>query len=300
MKVTRRDFMKLCGVSAVMLGMGAKIAPPSLAAGTDAAPIAPREPVGMLIDTTRCIGCRLCQLACQKRAGLPQDTKPIQLSTKALTVIQMVNPSDTNSKKLLPIKRQCFNCNNPSCVAACTVGALQKLPNGPVVYDKSRCIGCRYCMYACPFGVPTFEWDKQFSLISKCDGCADRLAQGQVQACVEACPVKALTNGTRNDLLTIANQRIYDGKDAYVKHLYGENEIGGTTMLYLASVPFEQLGFPNIPHEAPAETNALIMHSTPTVATMMMLVLSGIYGLVKRLKESPLPNEVNQTITGGH
>jgi formate dehydrogenase iron-sulfur subunit len=190
--------------------------------------------------------------------------------------------TDPAKPEIKPVKRQCMNCLNPSCVSACTVGALQKRDDGPVVYDSDRCIGCRYCMYACPFGVPTFEWNKQLSLISKCDNCANRIDQGKVPACVEACPAGALTYGKRTELLTMANQRIYDGKGKYIQHIYGEHEIGGTSMMYLAATPFEQLGFPALPENPPAEVNAAVMHATPTIAAGMILALSGMYWLIKR------------------
>ena len=163
---------------------------------------------GILIDISKCIGCKQCQIACMKSKNLPVDTEVTRLSPYAPSVVEMRNLSaDKNKPQIQPVKRQCMNCLNPGCVSACTVGALTKRPDGPVVYDSNRCIGCRYCMYACPFGVPTFEWTKQFSLIRKCDGCADRIDQGKIPACAEACPAGALTYGNRNDLLTIAKDR---------------------------------------------------------------------------------------------
>lgn len=303
MNLTRRDFLKVCGASAVMLGVGAKMASPSLEMGTRtlSVPQPPRMASGVLIDTTKCVGCQRCQVACQANRNLPTDTKIRALSPVSPSVVQLVNVSTDPAKpQNQAVKRQCMNCLEPSCVAACTVGALQKRPDGPVVYDSSRCIGCRYCMYACPFGVPTFEWGKQFSLIVKCDGCASRIDQGKLPACVEACPANALTFGKREELLTIANQRIYGGKGNYVQHIYGEREMGGTSMMYLAAVPFEQLGFPTLPESAPAEVNATIMHSTPTIATAMAMALSGVYWLVKqRNAEEPEP-VTNHIESGGH
>lgn len=300
MKLTRRDFLKICGAGAVMLGVGAKMPPSSLGTGTPNVPIAPRNANGVLIDTTKCVGCQRCQVACQTNRNLPTDTKIRALSPVSPSVVQLMNVSTDPAKPVnLPVKRQCMNCVNPACVAACTVGALQKRPDGPVVYDSNRCIGCRYCMYACPFGVPTFEWNKQFSLISKCDSCATRIDQGKVPACVEACPANALTFGKREELLTVANQRIYGGKGNYVEHIYGEREMGGTSMMYLAAVPFERLGFPTLPEEAAAEINAMIMHSTPTIAVAMAMALSGVYWLVKKRNEEQLEPVANHIENGG-
>jgi formate dehydrogenase iron-sulfur subunit len=189
---------------------------------------------------------------------------------------------DLGKPEIRPIKWQCMHCLNPACVAACTVGALRKTPEGPVVYDSDRCIGCRYCMYACPFGIPTFEWNQTFSLIKKCDGCSPKVCQGEMPVCVKACPASALAYGTRSELLAIAKERIYAGKGKYLDKIYGERDVGGTSMLYLASVPFEQLGMPILPEESPAELNVLIMHSTPTIATTIALLLTGIYWMIKR------------------
>ena len=301
MNMTRRDFLKLCGAGAAMVGVGAKIAPPNVAPFGRAVPLPPRPSNGVLIDTTKCVGCQQCQVACQQAHNLPADKTQRALCAVSPSVVKVVNVStDPTQPTPKPVKWQCMNCVNPSCVAACTVGALQKRPDGPVVYDSSRCIGCRYCMYACPFGVPTFEWDKQFSLIVKCDGCAERRDQGKPPACVEACPAKALTYGNRNELLTMANQRIYEGNGNYVEHIYGEHEVGGTTMLYLSSVPFEQLGFPTLPEVAPAEINATIMHSTPTIAVGVALALSGMYWLIKRRDQLEQQLANNNNANGGH
>jgi len=162
---------------------------------------------------------------------------------------------------------------------------MQKLPSGPVIYDSTRCIGCRYCMYACPYGVPTFEWDKQFSLIKKCDGCINLVKNGQPTACSKACPVGAIQYGKRSELLTIAHQRIDDPNANYVKHVYGESEAGGASRIYLSAVPFAQLGFPQLPDESAAEASEKIMHATPIIAGAMATVLTTLYFVTKRFAD---------------
>lgn len=300
MNLTRRDFLKMCGASAAVLGMGARFAPAPLALGPKAVPIAPHGGNAMLMDTSKCIGCKSCQLACKQKNGLPTDDKPKGLCSTTLCYVDMKNVSDDPIKPVIkPVKRQCMNCNNPGCVSACTVGALQKLPSGPVVYDANRCIGCRYCMYACPFGVPTFEWEKQLSLIKKCNQCADLQAQGQIPACAKACPVGAIQYGTRDELLTIAKQRIEDPKGNYVKHIYGEKEVGGTSMLYLATIPFQSLGFPELPEEAPAEVSQEIMHLTPVVAATVATVLTATYLFTSRRGKAQSHQETNHIENGG-
>ena len=287
MNLTRRDFLKMFGLSAAALGLGAKFPAAPLALAPSRAPIVPHSGNAMLMDTTKCVGCKSCQLACKKKNGLPTDDQPVSLCATALCYVDMKNVSPDPRKPVIqPIKRQCMNCNDPACVSACTVGALQKLPTGPVVYDSSRCIGCRYCMYACPFGIPTFEWDKQFSLMKKCNQCADLQAAGQLPACAKACPTGAIQYGRRDELLTIARQRINDPQGKYVKHIYGETEVGGTSMLYLAAVPFQALGLPALPDVSPAEASQMIMHSTPLVAATVATVLTGLYVITRRLTPS--------------
>ena len=168
--------------------------------------------------------------------------------------------------------RRCFHCLEPGCVSACPTTALYRQPDGPVSYDAAKCIGCRYCMLACPWDVPTAEWDKLAPKIDKCTHCADRTSQpapiafnGQpappdetkrfletiaTPACVKACPADALRYGSRDEMLALARKRMDDRPEKYVDHIYGEKELGGTSVLYLSSVPFEKLGFPTYRREA--------------------------------------------------
>jgi formate dehydrogenase iron-sulfur subunit len=286
MQISRRDFLKVFGAGAAMLGVGARIAPPGLAPLSRSAPVVSPDQMGMLMDTTKCIGCKRCVVACQKAHDLPINADVTSLSPHALSFVDVRNISPDPTKPVIKtVKRQCMHCQEPGCVSACTVGALQKLPSGPVVYDTTKCIGCRYCMYACPFGVPTFEWDKQLSLIKKCDGCINLVKNGQPTACSQACPVGAIQYGKRSELLTIAHQRIDDPKANYVKHVYGESEAGGSSRIYLSAVPFAQLGFPQLPEESAAEASEKIMHATPIIAGAMATVLTALYFVTKRFAD---------------
>lgn len=283
MKLTRRDFLKVCGATTALAGVGAKFSPVPFGLQPKSVPANPATTGGMLIDLARCIGCKRCVVACKKKNNLPLDDDPVTLSTKAFTFVEFRNISTDPVKPVIkPIKHQCMNCVDPACVSACTVGALQKQPDGPVTYDTAKCIGCRYCMYACPFGIPTFEWSNQFSVIRKCDNCADLVAAGQNPACVQACPVAALQYGRRNDLLIMAKERLNDPKIKYVNEIYGEHRVGGTSMMYLSAIPFEQLGFRNVSRESPAESSQGIMHLTPVVAGAVTSLLTAIYLFTSR------------------
>jgi formate dehydrogenase iron-sulfur subunit len=141
------------------------------------------------------------------------------------------------------VKKQCMHCNTPACTSACLTKALYKTEEGAVIWREDKCMGCRFCMLSCPFNIPAFEYDKAVPRIMKCHLCFEALKEGDEPACVESCPEEAIVFGPRRELLDEARTRIYSEPDKYVHHIYGEHEAGGTGWLYLASVPFDQLGF---------------------------------------------------------
>ncbi len=298
MKLTRRDFLKLCGAGAATLGLGAKFAPPSLGTGTRSVPISPRTGNGVLIDTTQCVGCRSCQKACKIANNLPTDDRPVALSATTLTIVDFKNISTKpDQPEVKPVKRQCMHCQDPACVSVCPVGALYKRENGSVAYDADKCMGCRYCMVACPFGVPKYDWNSPNPKINKCaqncmaDGTRDR------PACVQACPNKALAYGNRDELLALAHTRIAQNPGKYVGQVYGEKEIGGTSMLYLSGTPFEQLGFrTDLPHEPLPDLTWNAQEKIPAVFGTLLALLSGIAWWTHR-KEVAKPVEVPVKVT---
>lgn len=205
----------------------------------------------ILIDTTRCIGCRSCQVACKSWNCLPgvpsvfseSGSNPRFLSSNTFTrvIFREVLRSD-GAVAWYFVKRQCMHCKEPACASVCPVGALQKNEDGPVTYDDTRCIGCRYCLMACPFQIPKFQWESRTPLVRKCTFCADRLVIGLAPACAATCPTQALVFGERSGLIREGWQRVKTRPDKYVQQVYGERTAGGTSMLYLTSVPFNQLG----------------------------------------------------------
>ena len=212
------------------------------------------ERFGMLTDTTRCIGCRRCEAACNKANNLPPP--PVPFEDKS--VFEKVRRTDAqtytvvnryaNPKTGQPVYRklQCNHCAEPACASACPVGALKKSPQGPVIYNENVCIGCRYCMTACPFYIPTFEYsDARSPAIKKCFMCYQRISKGEMPACAVECPAEAVLFGKRTEMLNVARDRIKSEPGKYVNHIYGETEVGGTDWLYLSAVPFESLGLPS-------------------------------------------------------
>jgi Fe-S-cluster-containing dehydrogenase component len=240
MKTDRRSLLK--GIAAATAAVSAApitaLARPRKTAGADA--------VGMLYDATKCIGCKTCVVACKEEAGLPADTRsnrlydaPDGLNEYTKNVIQLYKGDNEYSY----VKKQCMHCIDPACVGACMLGALKKGDYGVVSYEADTCIGCRYCEVACPFNVPKFEWSKSTPKIVKCELCKERLAKGLEPACTTVCPAKAIIFGKRDQLLKEAHDRIDRNPNLYFPKVYGEEELGGTQVLYLSHVPFEKLGF---------------------------------------------------------
>ncbi|MDI6853933.1 MAG: 4Fe-4S dicluster domain-containing protein [Deltaproteobacteria bacterium] len=205
----------------------------------------------VLIDTSKCIGCRACQVACKSWNDLPgksttfSDTweNPKFLDSHNYTRVLFREISQPGGDlKWQFIKRQCMHCLTPACASACPVGALIRLPEGPVVYNDDKCIGCRYCMMACPFQIPKFEWESAVPLIRKCTFCADRQAMGQEPACTSSCPTDALLFGERDKLLKEAHRRIGAHPGKYYPEVYGERTGGGASMLYLTTASFDNIG----------------------------------------------------------
>jgi formate dehydrogenase iron-sulfur subunit len=270
-----------------------------------------------LIDITNCIGCRACQVACKQwndREGEQTQPdfnlgfqNPATLSAKTLTLItfhEIPDPEAPGGLHYLFTMRRCLHCLEPACASACPTTALTSQPDGPVTYDADKCIGCRYCVWACPWGVPTAEWDSLAPKIQKCTHCADRADQptplarnGQAlteedskryrenivtPACVKACPADCLRFGTREDLLQEAHNRISSHPEKYVDHIYGEKEAGGTSVLYLSSVPFIKLGFPEVGTKAYPSFSKVAIHSVPPAVLALGALLGGTYAFLKR------------------
>ncbi len=235
----------------------------------------------ILYDSTLCIGCKACEGACAERWGLPYDDKVAgeeRLSAHKLTAIE------THGERYG--RRLCMHCAEPTCVSVCPVGALQKTAMGPVVYDAGKCMGCRYCMTACPFQVPAYEWNSRTPKVRKCDMCYDRQRAGKPTACTEACPVGATVAGERDALLAEARNRMAAKPDQYYPKIYGLREAGGTSVLYLSAVPFEQIGLKtNLPQEPLPALTWRVLELVPDVVTVGSVLLGGIYWITNRREE---------------
>ena len=253
--LSRRSFFKVAGLGAAF---GAYAAQRSLAAEHEGG--GSGAEVAVLVDLTRCIGCRACENACLTRWGFPGLPRQAmgygagegKLTFKTRTVVE--KPVVTNGDgqpHVVSVKKQCMHCLYPACVSVCPVGALTKTELGPVVYDETACIGCRYCILACPFNVPKYEWDNALMpRVGKCDFCVDRLHQGLSPACVAVCPVGALKFGKREAILQEAHARRAVQSTRYAS-IYGDKIVGGTSWIYLSDTPMDKLGFRTDLPEAP-------------------------------------------------
>jgi formate dehydrogenase iron-sulfur subunit len=231
----------------------------------------------LLIDITLCIGCNGCQDGCKVQNKLPEG-KEDSLSPTAYTALSTYGE--------VYVRRMCQHCESPTCASVCPVGAFTKTAEGPVLYDESKCIGCRYCMQACPFQVPRYEWSSNYPRVQKCRFCAELLQAGKQTACAEACPTGATKFGDRAELLKEAKERINAEPNKYVHHIYGEEEVGGTSVLYLTSIPFEKLGFnTEITGQPLAELTWNVLSKIPSVVAVGGVFLSGIYWITSRRDE---------------
>ena len=232
----------------------------------------------ILYDSTLCVGCRQCEAACAERWHLPYNetiAAQEQLSAGKLTAIE--THGDRYGRRI------CMHCQEPTCASACPVGALHKTAAGPVVYDESRCIGCRYCMLACPFQVPSYEWNARLPRVKKCDMCADKQTKGEPTACAKACPTSATISGDRDALIAIARKRIAEKPSEYQNKIYGLHEVGGTSVLMLSAVPFEQIGMPaNLPTDPLPGLTWRALSLVPGVVSVGSVLLGGVYWITHR------------------
>jgi formate dehydrogenase iron-sulfur subunit len=235
----------------------------------------------LLYDSTACIGCKQCEQACATQNGLAYDDavagEEYQSAHKLTAIV-------TRGDKFM--RRLCMNCADPSCASVCPVGALKKTALGPVTYDASKCMGCRYCMVACPFSVPKYEWAKLFPKVQKCTMCPDRVAKGNQTACAEICPTGATKFGERDELIKEARQRIRDNPEKYVDHVYGVDEVGGTSVLLLSSVPFETFGYrADLSKDPLPMLTYRVLSHIPDFVPLGGMMLGGVWWITHRREE---------------
>jgi len=247
----------------------------------------------LLYDSTMCIDCKQCEAACAEQNKLPYNDNVAAEARQSEHKFTVVLNKDEHY-----MRRLCMNCQEPACASVCPVGALKKTALGPVTYDADKCMGCRYCMVACPFGVPKYEWNKLAPKVRKCTMCPDRVASGRPTACAEACPTGATKFGERDDLINEAQKRIQDNPGKYVPHVYGLTEAGGTSVLLLSSVPFENFGYRTPDYAFPLLTYR-VLSRIPDFVPLWGLALGGVWWITHR-REDVAASEGRRTPTNGH
>ncbi|MBK8523662.1 MAG: hydrogenase 2 operon protein HybA [Betaproteobacteria bacterium] len=312
----RRNFLK-----GVVAAGGAAVAATAVTTRAEARETRQRPPeaLGLLYDATLCVGCKACVAACKQVNNNPAEFStvdqlwdtPLDTSGKTFNLIKMyrsgtMETKDTEENGFAFMKTSCMHCADPSCVSACPVSAMTKDPKtGIVEYNADACIGCRYCVAACPFGIPKYQYDSPTGKIGKCELCRHRHKDGLYSACAEVCPTGATLYGKTSDLLVEAKRRlalkpgstavfprgnISGGKDQsyenvvgnYLQHVYGEKEYGGTQVLKLSAVPFQKVGMPNLPPEAAAAHSENIQHALYGGLMMPLAVLGAMTFVAKR------------------
>jgi formate dehydrogenase iron-sulfur subunit len=253
--------------------------------------------VGILVDVARCTGCNQCVEACAETNQLGASDFMIQHSPDGLSARRWSSIVESPAGGF--VRKFCRHCLEPACVSACPVGAMYRTPEGVVLYDSQKCMGCRYCMMACPFGIPRYEWESPTPLVQKCTFCYSRLEQGELPACVDTCPEGVLTFGERSELLALANQRIQEAAHIYLPIVYGAHEVGGTAVMYISNVPLDFLGYHGAPIEEPIpELTWAWLSKVPAISIGVAGLMAGFYWIVERRMQADLARKVREDQSG--
>jgi formate dehydrogenase iron-sulfur subunit len=245
----------------------------------------------ILTDVTKCIGCLECVSACKSANGLAMDIPRLWQKNDGLSAYNWTSilPKPLEVQTNQPgqryhyIRKQCRHCLEPACASACPVGALHQTAEGAVVYDSEKCLGCRYCMMACPYGIPRYDWELAVPYVRKCILCYGRIREGKQPACTEICPTKATIFGDREELIREAHARIRDNPGKYRDKVYGEYEIGGTSVLYISDIDLDFLAYKsNMGTKPLPQTTSLAMKSVPVAFAGMGAFMYGLHWIIKR------------------
>lgn len=239
--------------------------------------------MAILTDVTLCTGCGRCVDACKEANHDGPDvahawTRDPSGLTETRRTTLLAAPSGR------AVRYHCRHCLDPSCVQACIVGALIRTPTGAVTYDPTTCIGCRYCMVACPFGLVRYEWGEAVPEVVKCSLCHDAVSGWQREpACTAACPEHATIYGEREALLREAHRRIEASPSRYVDHVWGEEELGGTSVLYVSDVDLTEAGWPaRLGDGRGPELTRTAMHAVPPVFVGVGATMLGLSWIIGR------------------
>jgi len=263
--------------------------------------MAAEKRLGMLIDTSKCMGCRACQIACKQWNQLPASKthqsgtyqNPPVLSGTTWTLVQFVEPDESRevwnaNPRWLFRKNACNHCGDPTCVEVCPTGACKQRDDGIVYIDQGLCAGCKYCVETCPFSIP--HPDHESGNARKCRMCLDRVENDMKPACATACPTGAVQFGTREAMLYHARARKAkleeEGKKA---RIYGENELGGLGVMYILTDNAELYNLPETPKKPTGKI--LLRWLMGIIPGLAILIGFGKYLCGRNGKNSPATSE---------
>lgn len=217
------------------------------------------EPVAKLIDISKCIGCKACQVACMQWNDLRDEVgtttgiydNPVDLTDQSWTVMRFAEFKNPDGKLEWLIRKDgCMHCEDPGCLKACpSPGAIVKYGNGIVDFNSANCIGCGYCVAGCPFNIPRIS--KKDNKAYKCTLCSDRVAVGLEPACVKTCPTGAIQFGAKSDMVKRGDKRVGDLKERGYQQagLYNPAGVGGTHVMYV----LQHADKPNLYNDLPLD-----------------------------------------------
>lgn len=245
------------------------------------------SPMAILTDVTKCIGCEECVAACKKvnQTGADESWRwQDQIDSLSATRWTTIAKQPGNHY----VRKQCRHCLEPACVSVCPVGAMQKTPEGPVIYDSKKCLGCRYCMMSCPYGIPRYTWEQPVAYVRKCVMCYEKIKSGELKqpACTAACPKQATIYGERSQLLAEAHGRIAQAPSNYINKVWGEDEVGGTSVLYISDIPLDFLGWKkDLGAQSLPSKTWRAMEKVPPVFISVGIAMYGIYWIIERRRK---------------
>ncbi len=246
----------------------------------------------ILIDTSKCMGCRACQVACKQWNQLPADKtefagtyeNPPRVSPVTWMRITFQEEETDKGVKWYFGNQRCMHCTDAACEIVCPVGAIYHSEEGTVNINFNKCIGCNYCAASCPFKVISFN--RKTDLPTKCTFCYDRIASGYQPACSTACPTGAITFGERRDLINQASHRVMDLNDNGNSNamLYGLDELSGTGMLYLLEDVPSHYNLPASP-EVPLQARLWGMLFKPLRIFVVLAMALGLWTNYNKTRE---------------
>ncbi|MGD8439175.1 MAG: 4Fe-4S binding protein [Holophagae bacterium] len=241
----------------------------------------------ILTDTTKCTGCERCVDACVEQNKLGPDIRYRWREDDGLNGARYCSVIRAATGE--PVRLQCRHCLEPACVSVCPVGALSKTDAGPVVYDRDICMGCRYCMMACPYKIPRYMWERNVPYISKCTMCFEAIDRGDIEqpACTSACPEDATVFfRSRDEALAEARRRMSERPEGYLENrIWGEHQVGGTSVLYISDIDLGFLaGHPAKPlgDEPMPRYTQRILSTVPGTFLSVCVVMGATYAFLRR------------------